>query len=81
MPSSERPAADFAGDGLPLLEALVDGGLVKSKGEARRLIRQGGVRVNGEAVSDETARADHGGRAATAASPCRWARRSTTICA
>ncbi len=53
VPSSERPSADFTGDGLPLLEALVDGGLVASRGEARRLVRQGGVRINGETVSDE----------------------------
>jgi len=53
VPSSERPAADFAGDGLSLLDALVDSGLLKSKGEARRMIRQNAVRVEGEQVSDE----------------------------
>ncbi len=53
VPSSERPAADLAGDGLALIEALVDCGLMGSKGEARRMIRQGGVKVNGEAAGDE----------------------------
>jgi tyrosyl-tRNA synthetase len=53
IPSSARPAADLAGDGLLLIDALADAGLAKSKGEARRLIRQGGIRINGEAVSDE----------------------------
>jgi len=53
IPSSLRPAADLAGDGLPLTDALADAGLAKSKGEARRLIRQGGIRVNDEAVTDE----------------------------
>ncbi len=53
VPSSSRPAADLAGDGLPLIDALADCGLAKSKGEARRLIRQGGIKVNGEKVSDE----------------------------
>jgi len=53
IPSSERPAADLAADGLSLIDALVEAGLAKSKGEARRLIRQGGIRVNGEAVDDE----------------------------
>ena len=53
IPSSQRPAADLAGDGLPLTDALADAGLAKSKGEARRLIRQGGIRVNDEAVTDE----------------------------
>ena len=41
--------ADFADPGLPLLDALVDSGLLASKGEARRLIRQNAVRVNGDA--------------------------------
>ncbi len=53
VPSSERPAADFEGDGLLLLQALVDSGLMKSKGDARRMIRQNAVRVEGGLVSDE----------------------------
>lgn len=53
VPSSERAAADLAGDGLPLIDVLADAGLAKSKGEARRLIRQGGIRVNDEPVTDE----------------------------
>ena len=56
IPSSSHPAADFAGEGQPLLDLLATVGLVDSKGEARRLIRQGGVRVNGEAVTDESRR-------------------------
>lgn len=35
-----------------LLELMHESGLVRSKGEARRLIQQGGVRLNGETVSD-----------------------------
>ncbi|MDX2474028.1 MAG: tyrosine--tRNA ligase [Candidatus Krumholzibacteria bacterium] len=54
VPSSERPAADFAGEGLGLLDALVDAGLQKSKGAARRMIRQGAVRISGEVVQDES---------------------------
>lgn len=53
VPSSRRPPADLDGGGLPLIDALADACLAASKGEARRLIRQGGVRVNGEAVADE----------------------------
>ncbi|PID81623.1 tyrosine--tRNA ligase [bacterium DOLJORAL78_65_58] len=53
VPSSERPAAHFQGAGLSLLEALVGCGLLKSKGEARRMIRQNAVRVGGRLVSDE----------------------------
>ena len=56
IPSSEHAAADFADQGQPLLDLLVAVGLVDSKGEARRLVRQGGVRVNGEAVADESRR-------------------------
>lgn len=56
IPSSARPASDFAGDGLPLLDVLVTAGLAPSKGRARDLVRQGGVRVNGEVVKDELLR-------------------------
>jgi len=56
VPSSERPADDLAGDGITLLDALVDSALLKSKGEARRMVRQNAVRVNGEVVSDEMRR-------------------------
>ena len=35
-----------------LLEVLVDSGLVQSKSEGRRLIKQNGVKVDGETVSD-----------------------------
>ena len=35
-----------------LLDLMSDAGLTKSKGEARRLIQQGGVRLDGEAVED-----------------------------
>jgi tyrosyl-tRNA synthetase len=53
VPSSERPAADLKGEGLSLLDALVETGLLKSKGEARRMIRQDAVRVGGEVANDE----------------------------
>jgi tyrosyl-tRNA synthetase len=56
VPSSVRAADDLAGDGLPLLDALVDSGLLGSKGEARRMIRQKAVRVNGQMVDDEMRR-------------------------
>lgn len=54
VPSTTRPVVDFEGDGLPLLEALVDSGLLKSKGEVRRMIRQNAVRLNGKLIADET---------------------------
>jgi len=39
-------------DGYPLLNALVESELVTSNGEAKRLVRQGGVSVNGQRVDD-----------------------------
>ncbi|MFN2371983.1 MAG: tyrosine--tRNA ligase [Candidatus Krumholzibacteriia bacterium] len=53
VPSSERPAADLDGPGLPLLDVLVECGLVASKGEARRLVRQDAVKVNDLTVGEE----------------------------
>ena len=38
-----------------VVDALVLAGLANSKGEARRLIRGGGAKVNDQAVSDEAA--------------------------
>ncbi len=41
--------------GIPTFQLLVASGLASSNGEARRLIRGGGARVNDEVVADETA--------------------------
>ena len=41
-----------------LLQLLVDTGLASSKGEARRLIEQGGVKVNGEKATAANADID-----------------------
>lgn len=41
-----------------LARVIVDAGLAKSTSEARRLIQQGGVRVDGERVTDKKARLD-----------------------
>ncbi len=46
VPSCELPRERLAGDGLNLVDALVEAGLAKSKGEARRTIGQGGAYVN-----------------------------------
>lgn len=43
VPSRELPRERLSGQGLPLVEALCEAGLSKSKGEARRLISQGGA--------------------------------------
>jgi tyrosyl-tRNA synthetase len=55
LPTIDVPVADLA-DGLGVLAAFVTAGLVKSNGEARRQIKEGGLRVNDEAVNDEKAR-------------------------
>lgn len=40
-------------DGLTLVVALADAGLCKSRGEARRMVKGGGVRVNGEKIPED----------------------------
>ncbi len=50
VPSSERPASELSGEGLPLVDALIAVGLAKSKGEARRTISQGGGYVNNRRI-------------------------------
>ena len=40
------------GEEKSLLDVLSEAGLIRSKGEGRRLIQQGGVRLDGEAVAD-----------------------------
>lgn len=46
VPSSELERSRLTDDGLSLIDALVASGLSKSKGEARRVIQQGGAYVN-----------------------------------
>lgn len=48
-------------DGLGLLEMIVQAGLSKSNSEARRLVTQGAVRLDGVSQSDPTARVEGGG--------------------
>ncbi len=51
MPTTALSAADFS-DGMGLLDLMVATGLAASKGEARRLVQQGGVSVNDAKVTD-----------------------------
>ena len=51
MPTTELSAGDFADGAMDVLTLLVKCGLAASKGEARRLVQQGGVSVNDEKVS------------------------------
>ena len=53
LPSVEIPRARLDA-GIPVYELMREAGLAKSNGEARRLIRGGGARVNDERFRDET---------------------------
>ena len=55
MPSTELAADQFEGGQIGVLNLLVACGLAPSKGEARRLVQQGGVSVNNEKVADVNA--------------------------
>ena len=50
MPTTELSASDV-GDGVGILDLLLLCGLCPSKGEARRLVQQGGVVLDGEKVA------------------------------
>ena len=52
MPSTELTNDDFGSGEIGVLNLLVKCGLAPSKGEARRLVQQGGVAVNNEKVTD-----------------------------
>jgi tyrosyl-tRNA synthetase len=55
-PTSTRGRAALDGDGLSVVDALAEAGLATSKGEARRLVTQGGVYVNDRQERDTDAR-------------------------
>ena len=54
MPATVLKASDLQAGSLSILDALVACGLAPSKGEARRLIQQGGISLDGEKVADPT---------------------------
>jgi tyrosyl-tRNA synthetase len=51
----EIPEVVLPAEEIGLLNLMVEAGLAKSNGEARRLIKQGAVRINDEKVTDERA--------------------------
>ena len=55
MPSSELPQADLNAEKL-LLDILLAAGVFSSKGEAKRMIKNGGLYVNNDRVTDEGAK-------------------------
>src|SRR5574344_884675 len=53
MNSTEISSADVASGNLQLAEVLISAGLMKSKGEAKRMISQKGIYLNDEVVEDQ----------------------------
>ena len=51
MPSTTLSQEDFTEEGINIIDALIKAELVTSRGEARRLIEQGGVSVDNEKVT------------------------------
>ncbi len=51
MPSTQLSAGDFTDEGINIIDAMIKASLVSSRGEARRLIDQGGVSVDDEKVT------------------------------
>ncbi|MCA9120236.1 MAG: tyrosine--tRNA ligase [Planctomycetaceae bacterium] len=56
VPSTELPYARLQGDGLGVLDAFLEAGLAKSKGDARRTVQQGGAYLNNRRVTDADAK-------------------------
>lgn len=52
VPSSELPKQQLEGEGLGIVDLLVNTGFLKSKGEARRAISEGGIYLNNARVSE-----------------------------
>ena len=52
VPSFDMPAETFGGEGLNIVDVLTGTGFLKSKGEARRGIQEGGIYVNNRRVTD-----------------------------
>lgn len=52
MPSTSLAADALAGGGIGIIDLLTITGLAASRGEARRLVEQGGVAVDDEKITD-----------------------------
>ena len=59
MPTVELTADDFTDGQIAVNEIMLKAGLVKSKGEARRLIQQGGASIDDQKVTDPVAVVSH----------------------
>jgi len=54
VPSSQYAKANLESEGANIVDLMVDNGFVKSKGEARRAIAEGGINLNNRRVNDPT---------------------------
>lgn len=52
MPTTTVENADFKDDKVTVLSLMIKAGMIKSNGEGRRLIQQGGISVNDEKITD-----------------------------
>ncbi len=52
VPSTTLSRDAFSGDGMPVVDLLVESGVASSKGDARRSIEGGGIYLNSERVED-----------------------------
>lgn len=52
MPSTDISASDFTAGKIGVLDLLMKTGLTSSKGEGRRLVKQGGITIGGEKIAD-----------------------------
>lgn len=53
IPSVEKDGAEFEGEGVGLVSFMKEIGLVSSNSDGFRMIEQGGVKLNGETVTDK----------------------------
>ncbi len=60
MPTTQLSDEDFADGVIPVLDLLTKTGLAPSKGEARRLVTQGGIVIAGEKIADISAAVKRG---------------------
>lgn len=56
VPSTGMERSRFEGEGLSVVDLFADCGIAASKGEARRLVRAGGVYLNNRRAADENER-------------------------
>jgi tyrosyl-tRNA synthetase len=75
LPEVSLPAR---GDGLPIAQVLKQAGLCASTSDAQRLLEQGGVKINGEKVSDRSLKLARGEQAVVEVGKRKFARVTIT---